>query len=541
MKKYFRLVLLFPLVFQDGTLTAQTAEPVIVVQGGPLHLPNGIGFSPEGDLYVASVIGREIVILDPETGEIRERLGPESGVEGPDDLAFGGDGTLYWTSILTGDVGRRTLAGETTRQRVAPGVNPITVSDDGRVFAALCFLGDAIYEIDPELVKPPRLIVEGAGDGCGSNGMDWGPDGFLYGPRWFQGTVVRTDVTTGAATVVATGFGTPAAVKFDSRGRLHVVDTASGEIVRVDVNTGAKATVATLAPGLDNLAFDASNRLFVSSFAQNSVVEVPLDGPPRTVIAGRPGAPGGVAVLDGSLYVADVLSMQEFNAETGEALDVIPSIIGVTDLSTPFTLSVAGDRLIVTSWFDNTVQIWDPVLDQVVEEHDDLNVPLDAVAFGDDLVVSELGARRVVRIPAEDPEARVTFVEEMGVPAGLASAGGDLWVADRAAGTVLQIAAAGVPLARPVTVATGLEAPEGLVVAADGRLVVVEAGAGRLSAIEPKTGTVTTVAEGLELGAPGMEGAPPTWIFNDVAVSPSGAIYVTGDLANVVYRIDVLP
>lgn len=540
MKRCFGLVFIFGVVQQIGILPAQTVEPVVVVQGAPLHLPNGIHFGPDGDLYVASVIGREIVVLDSETGKIRDRLGPESGVEGPDDLAFGPDGNLYWTSILTGEVGRRTPDGTVTRQHVAPGVNPITVSDDGRVFVALCFLGDAIYELDPELVEPPRLIVEGVGDGCGSNGMDWGPDGFLYGPRWFHGTVVRTDVDTGAATVVATGFGTPAAVKFDSRGRLHVADAGSGEIVRVNVETGEKEIAATLAPGLDNLAFDASDRLYVSSFARNSVVEVRGDETPRSVIAGGPGAPGGVAVLDGSLYVADILSVQVFDEETGESVDVIPGVIGFSDVSTPFTMSVAGNRIVMTSWFGNTVQVWDPGAGHVVEEHQELNVPIDAVVFEDDLVVSELGAGRVVRIPADEPTARLPIVEGMGVPAGLAAVGGDLWVADRAAGTVLHVAAAGEALPRPVAIATGLEAPEGLAVATDGRLVVVEAGAGRVSVIEPETGTVSTVVEGLELGAPGIEGTPPTWIFNDVAVSRSGVIYVTGDLANVVYRLDAL-
>jgi hypothetical protein len=41
----------------------------------------------------------------------------------------------------------------------------------------------------------------------------------------------------------------------------------------------------------------------------------------------------------------------------------------------------------------------------------------------------------------------------------------------------------------------------------------------------------------LEVGAPGPEGYPPTWIFNGVAVGPSGAIYITGDVTNVLYRI----
>ena len=47
------------------------------------------------------------------------------------------------------------------------------------------------------------------------------------------------------------------------------------------------------------------------------------------------------------------------------------------------------------------------------------------------------------------------------------------------------------------------------------------------------------VAEGLELGLTLMPGLPlpPTFLFNGVAVGPSGTIYVTGDRANVLYRL----
>jgi len=87
-------------------------------------------------------------------------------------------------------------------------------------------------------------------------------------------------------------------------------------------------------------------------------------------------------------------------------------------------------------------------------------------------------------------------------------------------------------------VATDLAFPEGLAVAPDGSLLVVETGVGRLSRIDLVTGEVSTVAVGLELGAEGAKDYPPTWIFNGVAVGPSGAIYVTGDIANVLYRIE---
>jgi glucose/arabinose dehydrogenase len=90
-------------------------------------------------------------------------------------------------------------------------------------------------------------------------------------------------------------------------------------------------------------------------------------------------------------------------------------------------------------------------------------------------------------------------------------------------------------------VADGLAFPEGLALGADGNLLVVETGIGRLSRINPATGDVTPVAEGLALGAPGTPGMPPTWIFNGVAVGGDGAIYVTGDIDNVIYRIEVRP
>ena len=69
--------------------------------------------------------------MNPETGEIEERLGPAEGIRGPDDLAFGPDGSLYWTDILIGDVGRRYPDG-TTRvvASIGPGPNPITFSDE---------------------------------------------------------------------------------------------------------------------------------------------------------------------------------------------------------------------------------------------------------------------------------------------------------------------------------------------------------------------------------------------------------------------------
>jgi glucose/arabinose dehydrogenase len=87
-----------------------------------------------------------------------------------------------------------------------------------------------------------------------------------------------------------------------------------------------------------------------------------------------------------------------------------------------------------------------------------------------------------------------------------------------------------------IQVASGLSSPEGLAVDMDGSLLVVEAGAGRLSRIDLVTGIVSTVVDGLELGSEAVPGLEAYWVFSGVAVGPSGYIYVTGDIANVLYR-----
>ena len=523
------------------------AAVTVLVQGSPIDGANGIIVDNKDQLHIASVAGREIVVMDPETGEILDRLGPDVGVEGPDDLIFGPDGSLYWTSFLTGEVGKLSPDGVCTSQFVAPGVDPITFSDDGRLFAALYLMGDALYELDPNLVDPPRLIAENLGF---LNGMDFGPDGFLYGPIWTRGEVVRVDVDNGTIHPVADGFGVPAAVKFDSKGSLHVADYYEGEILRVDAETGRKEVIARLPSGLDNLAFDSHDRLFVSHGQDGSIFEVLADGTTRTVSPGGMIVAGsGVAVLprsDGeSVFVADLFTLREFDGLTGEERSVERHYIGAPGITSPETVSPDGDNLVLSSVFSNTVQVWSPETREVLEEYTDFAVPINAIRFQGDLIVIELGfeagACRVTRASDEGRVILADSADGLVLPVGLAATDDDLWVSDWATGMCIRIVADGEPLAEPIPVATNLSAPEGLAVAPDGSLLVVETGVGRLSSIDLETGKVSTVAEGLLLGAEGAEGYPPSWIFNGVAVGSSGVIYVTGDIANVLYRIEPNP
>ncbi len=532
---------------------ARSRNAKILVDGADIAGTNGIAVGPDGQLYVTSVSGREIVVMDRRSGRILDRLGMDLGVETPDDVAFGPDGSLYWTALFAGQVGR--LQPDGTASIVAtlpPGPNPIAFNAEGRLFVGLAAFGDGLYEIDPEGVQPPRLILA-ATDGL--NGFAFGPDGSLYSPQTRTGSIVKIDVDAPSVTVVATGFTLPVALDFDSQGRLYVNDTAVDQIVRLDLATGQREVFAELSDGVDNLAFDADDNLYVTSLLQGSVrrVSQPVGAAEAHVRTLRPGGmttPGGVAVLPSvvpggereEVWIADFFSLRAFDDASGQERVFEPSIPGISAITAPFTAAPApgtnGEpRLLLTSWLLNAVQLYAAESGQIVLNLNDFAVPLNAIQFQGDLVVAELGTGSVVRADGADPSQRTTIGAGLFVPTGLAASDDDLWAADWATGSVFQLIQAGQVLAAPVLVASGLAGPEGLALLPDGNLVVVEALAGRVSRVDVATGAVTPVAIDLGLGAPPPPLAPPTWIFNGVAVGARGRLYVSGDVENVVYEL----
>src|SRR6185436_2304963 len=102
-----------------------------------------------------------------------------------------------------------------------------------------------------------------------------------YAPRMFTGEIVRIDVdaATPVPQVVASGFTFPTAVKFDSRGRLHLA--ASGNVFRIDLPTGVRTALLDTNADTDNLAFDSNDRLFVATHGGNTVLEVLPSGQAR--------------------------------------------------------------------------------------------------------------------------------------------------------------------------------------------------------------------------------------------------------------------
>lgn len=518
-----------------ATTAPSPATVETFVTGGRIDGANGIAVGPDGRLYVASVVSPGIFVLDAKDGHLVERLGPDEGARNPDDVAFGPDGTLCWTDILDGNVLCRPPGGETlVAGRPGPGVNPITFGPDGRLFVAQCFYGTGLFEVDPTGTGAPRLIRDDLGPGCGLNGMDWGPDGKLYGPRWFRGEVVKVDVDSGEYETVASGFGTPAAVKFDAQGRLHVLDTLAGQVVRVDGDT--HTVVARLTPGLDNFDFGPDDRLYVSSFVDGFVAAVDGLDAVRTLSPGGVSMPGGVAVVGDTLYVADLFSLRRYDLTTAAEGAIVRDVIGFSDLGTVMSAHADADRLVLSSWNDRSIRIWDPASDTRTALFENRGRPIDALRFADEIVYTDFDTGAVVSFRPEAADSTTTRFQSGGVPAGLAVDGGALYVGEHTGGRLLKLAEDGRWLATPDVVAQGLQGPEGILVR-DGTVFVVEAPTGSLATVRLADRIVRRIANGLATGSPPQADVPSTLVFSGIAADAAGRLYVGGERDNLIHRI----
>lgn len=506
-------------------------EPEAVVGPLPFLGVHGLAVGPDGRLLAGSVVGQSIAAVDRDTGAVDTVVGPPEGMA--DDLVFGPDGRLTWTSYLAGKLRMRGDDGDIrVLAKGLPGINALDYAEDGRLFATRVFLGDALYEIDPDGQAEPRRIKQGMG---GLNGFEIGADGWLYGPLWFEGEIVRVDPASGEMETVARGFATPAAVNFDSRGRLYAVDAQTGELVRVDVDSGDRETVAELAPALDNLAIDGEDRVYVSNMADGAIHEVqPDDGAVREVVSQRLAAPSGLALAGGRLYVADVFAFRAVSPGSGGIEEIARMF--ADDLHYPTNAGSGHGRVVLSSRTTNVVQVYERDSGELLRTLEDFESPGDALPLGDGgLLVAEHGSGALVRVPAEDGGEREAVLDELDGPVGLArgddgatfyvtTTGGRVWSVARGDWT-------------EELLAWGLERPEGVDVAPDGRVMVMESGAGRILAVEPGDYHPRVVAEGLPTGLPDVPGPPPGGTFSDIAATEDGDLYYTADVEAGLYRL----
>ena len=512
-----------------ATTSAEAQTISKLVPGSAFHGVHGIRFSPTGELYAGSVAGQTLYAVNVETGAVRIVEGPPQGMA--DDIAFGPGGQVVWTAISDNMVYTRRGAGPVeVLAKDMPGANSVAVSRDGkRLFLGQVFAGDGVWELDFAGIKPPRRITGPVG---GFNSFSVGPDGALYGPLWFKGQIARIDPDTGQVSVVAEGFQTPAAAKFDSKDNLWVIDTKVGVLYRVDIKTGSKTKIAQLSNSLDNIAISPDDRIFVSNMADNGIQEVnPITGAKRQVVRGALAFPSDIDVhseggLD-RLYVADVFAYRSVNGSSGAVTD-IARMHGDAELEYPTAVSVNGDHVILTSGVAGGVQVMDRVSGRRLKVVDGFKGPADAVELpGGDLLVLENGTGALIRVSGE---TRRTVASGLKAPTGMArAANGAIYVAEAGAGRIARVNLASGTVS---TFAGGFKRPTRVAMGPGGRVVVLDVGARSVVEIGPKGGR-TVLAKDLPVGQ--LPGNSP-WGAG-VAVGAGGEVYVASDVENAIYKI----
>jgi sugar lactone lactonase YvrE len=428
------------------------------------------------------------------------------------------------------------------------GPNSLAFSKDGRLFISEVFLGDALYEADlknfdkPDFKTIPKSDLRKVADKLGGlNGFEiHRDDGFLYGPLWFKGQIVKINIDTGAAEVISSGYVTPAAVNLDPQNRdnLYIVDAGNGAIWSLSLTSKIRKLVASMKSGLDNLAFDSRGRLFVSSMTDNGIYLVEKQtGATKTIVEGKLAIPTDLAVVSENgketVHVADVFSYRTVDGATGAVSDVL-RVHGDTH-AYPLGISVGPRHVLLISWFSNTVEKVDRKTGKVVATLTDFSAPMDAIEGADgSIYVADLGSGNLLKV-SPDGKQRSIVAKELRGPVAMAQGPGNLvYITEISAGAVSQFDLA--TGARKV-VADGLAGPEGIDVGPDGRLYVAEVGQKRVVAIDPANGRRTVIASNLDIGLPAYPGGPPGLVTTGVAVGKSGAVYVSSDLRNALYKL----
>ena len=455
-----------------GLLEANgTKDPYLVqylVPGSDFLSIHGITFDRDDNIYAGSVMGQSIHKIDTLTGESNVLVGPPQGMA--DDLEFGPDGTLVWTSILTGQVHARRPNGEIfVVADNLPGINSIAFHPSGRLFVTQVLWGDALWELDLSGHNPPRKVIENMGH---LNGFDFDKNGYLYGPLLYKGKVVRVDVDSGEMTTLASGFKIPVAVNLDSNDNLYVADTALGRMLRVDINTGEKTLVATVEPGIDNLALNSHDELFITNMNDNALIKIHTrTGAARTVVHSDISVPGGLDLVEENgketLLLGNLFTYSAIDGDSGVVTDIKRGLRDHFEM--PMSVNIQGERVVVTSWFTSGVEILDRNTHQSLAVHHGFQQPVDALELADGtLLVAEHGTGAIIEVSADGD--REVLVDELPGIAALRQGSDEntFYATDVLKGQLLEIDDDG----DIDIIAEGLDRPEGFDIAADGSIPI---------------------------------------------------------------------
>ncbi|WP_341530486.1 hypothetical protein WKK05_15085 [Nostoc sp. UHCC 0302] len=244
-------------------------------------------------------------------------------------------------------------------------------------------------------------------------------------------------------------------------------------------------------------------------------------------------APGGIAVYNDNLYVADATSYRILDRKTGR----IQKTLGGYAAGIPFptTVSVNDAHAIISSWFANAVHRLDRNTGDVLNTYTGFAAPYDAVELSDgSILVADCALNQITQILDKSGTNRRIVADGLSCPTGLA-------VIDDS--TVLVTEYLGNKLSRinlktgeRQVIASNLSSPEGVAYHPHGIAVIADTGTQSLKAIDVDTGRSVILKKNLPIGFQGFPSGPKPFIFTGVAIAKD-TVYVTGNIDNSVRTV----
>ena len=452
-----------------------------------------------------------------------------------------------------------------------PFTNGVSFSQDGtRLFISQVFNPgtNGVFEVlnfnNPNPAVPTlRTIVPNIDSfGGGFEGFVTSQDGFLYGPLWYTGTVVKIDPNSGAVTTIPTKEvlygGTHTAI--DSKGRIYAA-SAMGKVIRINnLETGESEVLAKLEL-IDTVFLDSHDRIYVSGADLGSILELKKD---KIRYVSKPGgAPyGNITIIGDKLYISELDLLPAVDKKNGDLKNLFKQKDFVPDQSefnfdTFMTFlniaSMPNHKLLAITLFpSNKIAIFDVAKNKIsVLSQISLGfiLPFAAVALDDFTIIlcgldeAHGDAAVVIKIVLNDDYSlnSITPIPVTGLilPVALTKSpdGSKVWVSDYAAGTITEIFS-------NTVIKSGLITPQGIALDKSGQhILFLEEITQALYSLDLSDPTLPPVLVASQLGslnanAPGFPRLFPQGIISGVTVDPkTGLIYVGATGARLVWKI----
>lgn len=231
--------------FNDAVLRydGQTGDFLgVFTTGGPLELPRGLAFGPDGHLYVANLLLDQIEKYDGQTGEFLGVFAADPRMDGPEGIGFGPNGNLYVVCNNTDNVVEFDgQSGQFVKEFSGGGLDGgfgMCFSPRGTLMVATSH--GRVLEYDPDTGDYLGDFADDPGRDVGFNCV-FGPNGRFYATESTPDQVREYDGQTGEfLRVFASGGGLsdPHGLVFGPNGNLFVCSSGSDQVLEYDGQTG---------------------------------------------------------------------------------------------------------------------------------------------------------------------------------------------------------------------------------------------------------------------------------------------------------------